>query len=231
MSPYRLQLTFKSDALLGMGEGLAGWVDAEVRHDPDGCPYLAGRTLRGLLVEECSGILYSLRSFLSPEEVKPWEDAAQFLFGNPGSSGQDRSCLHVGDAELPEALRRAVHASVEREELTPAQVLDSLTAVRRQTALDYETGAPRDNTLRAVRVLLRGITLEAGLAFLQPPEGMALPLLAACIRALRRAGTGRNRGRGELAARLLDEAGEDLTETEFARFRSTLLQKSEGGTA
>ena len=44
-------------------------------------------------------------------------------------------------------------------------------------------------------------------------------LLAVCVLALRRGGTGRNRGRGRLACRLLDAQGHDLTQSSFADFR------------
>ena len=56
-----IRLTLKSDATFGLGEGVAGLVDEEIEHDFEtGLPFLRGRTLKGLLVEECSNILYSL---------------------------------------------------------------------------------------------------------------------------------------------------------------------------
>jgi hypothetical protein len=43
-------------------------------------------------------------------------------------------------------------------------------------------------------------------------------LLAASVSALRRAGTGRNRGRGRVRATLLDPQGTDVTQSYLERF-------------
>ena len=53
---------------------------------------------------------------------------------------------------------------------------------------------------------------------------MDLPLLAACVKAFRRAGTGRNRGRGELAAMLCDEKGNEITDIHFSEFQKEVMK-------
>lgn len=218
MKMYWLALTLTSDATFGRGDGVAGWVDMDIQHDRHGFPYLAGRTLRGLLVEECANILYGLEHH--PRiQISAWQEAAQRLFGAPGSTYANQSLLRVSNACLPEDLRQAIAIQIDRRELTPAQVLASLTSIRRQTSIDSETGAAADKTLRSMRVVLRRTPFEARLTFLQDPQGMDLPLLLACSRALRRAGDGRNRGRGELIAQLLDD---QRSEVPFAIFRDLM---------
>lgn len=61
MRTYWLKFTLKSDATFGRGDGVAGMVDSEVQHDSYGLPYLGGRTIKGLLGEECASILFALR--------------------------------------------------------------------------------------------------------------------------------------------------------------------------
>lgn len=213
-----VRITLRSDATFGRGEGLAGLVDEEAEHDPEtGLPYLRGRTLKGLLVEECANILYALEKQQS-EALATLKQAAGFLFGRPGSTLEDEARMHVGPALLPEELREAVEALVRRERLTPADVLESLTAIRRQTAVNEETGAPEEGSLRSVRVVLRETPFIAALDFGEPPDEDAKALLGACVLSLRRAGLGRNRGRGRLEARLLDENRSDVTEACFRRF-------------
>jgi len=158
MKVLTLTLQLKSDATFGRGEGVAGWVDVEVQHDPYGLPFLGGRTLKGILNEECANILYSLGKIGQQDQ---WRKAAQLLFGNPGSTLGNRSMLHVGDATLPADLRQAVQQSVESGALTRSQVLESLTAVRRQTAVNAESGAPDEHTLRTMRVILRETTVAS----------------------------------------------------------------------
>lgn len=222
MTTFWLKFTLKSDATFGRGDGVAGVVNSEVQHDAYGLPYLGGRALKGLLGEECANILFALEC---QGKAERWRAAAQRLFGRPGSREEDQSLLHIGDARLPEDLRQAVKRGIERGELTRKQVLHSLTAIRRQTAVDAKTGAPLKETLRSVRVILRETPFEAPLTFEAEPEPDDLALLAACVKALRRAGTGRNRGRGELTARLYDAQGQDVTDMHFARFQQAIQQE------
>ena len=92
-----------------------------------------------------------------------------------------------------------------------------------QTAMDPESGAPKKETLRTMRVILRGTPFRARLEFVQEPIADETALLAACVKALRRAGTGRNRGRGRLKAQLLDDAGDPVTEGLFGGFRKAVV--------
>lgn len=219
----QLHLTLLSDATFGRGDGVAGLVDQEVEHDTaTGLPFLRGRTLRGLLVEECANIVAVL-----PEPARQtFAQAAERLFGAPGSGPGTEGRLIIGAAELPAPLRRAVSAAVENRQIHPTAVLDSLTAVRRQTAV-AENGAPDEGSLRAMRVILRQTPFVADLELIpsdkEAEDETDLALLTASVLALRRAGTGRNRGRGRLRAYLQSEA---YTAEQLARFRQMVT----GGT-
>lgn len=219
---YWLKFILISDATFGRGDGIAGFIDAEVQHDLSGLPYLGGRTLRGLLNYECADILFALKERPAQKEI--WTNVARRLFGNPGSSSDDAALMRVGDARLPQDLRRAIEAGI-HQGLPPDQVLASLTAIRRQTAIDEVGGAPLEGSLRSHRVILRQTPFEAELGFDEEPTPADLALLAACTKALRRAGSGRNRGRGELAARLNNAGGEDITGPCFAYFAQEVLSQ------
>jgi hypothetical protein len=221
MSTYWLKFTLSSDATFGRGDGVAGVVDSEVQHDEYGLPYLTGRALKGLLENECADILFALKL---QGKLGPWQGAAHHLFGRPGSRGEDMAVMRIGDARLPRDVRRAVRVGVQRKELRREQVLESLAAIRYQTAVDAESGAPARATLRATRVVLRQTPFEAKIRFTGEPAQKSKALLAACVMALRRAGMGRNRGRGELSdVRLFDTRGRDVTGAWFAIFESEVL--------
>ena len=221
-----LYLQLKSDATFGRGDGVAGLVDAEVEYDAaTGLPFVRGRMLKGLLAEECANILFAL-SQQTPPRQNLFVDAAQFLFGKPGSTLEDDALMSVGAAMLPVALRDAVEADVKAKRLQPAGVLDSLTAIRRQTAVNEETGAPETGSLRSLRVALRETVFTAAVEIAdkdyagnQQPN--ALPLFAACVMSLRRGGTGRNRGRGRLKAWLNNES---YTATQYAIFKTLVME-------
>ena len=204
-----LRFQLESDATFGRGDGVPGLVDREVAVDPYGCPYLHGRTLKGLLGEVCADILFAL------DFDKTWITAADRLFGIPGS-GFQQGILRIGHAQLPKALRSTIQHT---EEWTPQDVIASLTTIRRQTAMDVN-GAPDARTLRSMRVILRKTFFEAEITMIDQMTQDEQALLAACVQGLRRAGTARNRGRGRLYAWLEDEITPKLDDSWFKSFKS-----------
>ncbi len=213
-----LEIKLLSDATFGRGDGVAGLIDAEVEHDECGLPYLRGRTIKGLLVEECANLLYALGTHPALGRL---EKTAEQMFGSPGSAAAEMGMLKVGAGTLPENFREAVADAVKSGKLTEEEILTAMTAIRRQTAVSAKTGAPLKNSLRSMRVVLREtvftapLTLEDGVEF---DAEIGCALLAACVAGLRRGGTGRNRGRGRFACRLLDSQGNELRNC-FADFR------------
>ena len=123
--------------------------------------------------------------------------------------------MHVGAAELPPDLRRALRT--DSTKLAPSQILAALTTIRRQTALAAEDAAPEEGSLRAMRALIRGTQLIAPLQFDEEPQPDQLALLAACLLAVRRGGSGRNRGRGRLALLLHQGMPTDYGQSDFTK--------------
>lgn len=220
----QLRFTLLSDATFGRGDGVAGLVDEEIEHDTaTGLPYLRGRTLKGLLVEECANILYALQhnpAYDVPRQaydvLRVLRQAARDLFGNPGSTLDDDGLLHIGHAQLPQMLRDAIAVDVRAGRLSANNVLESLTAIRRQTAVD-KNGAPERESLRAMRVLLRDLPLQADLTSEASLDEHHLAMLVACALGLRRAGIGRNRGRGRLGKMQLHDLSITEGETEITQ--------------
>lgn len=215
MKHYYLSVRLRSDATFGRGEGVAGLVDVEIEHDQYGFPAIGGRVLKGLLQEEWQNLRYAL----GDQKGKQWGAAANRLFGQPGALLEGAADMLVGAATLPPELV----AAVRDQRLDRADVLASLTAIRRQTAIDAKSGAPERGSLRAFRVLLRETPMIAPLDFEDEPSDSTLALLAACALAVRRGGSVRNRGRGRLALLLHDRLPEDyndalFTKTQFERF-------------
>jgi CRISPR/Cas system CSM-associated protein Csm3 (group 7 of RAMP superfamily) len=202
MSDMILRLTLRSAATFGRGDGVAGLIDREIEHDQYGFPYLRGKTLKGLLAESAENVVYALE-----QQGHNWRTVKDQLFGRAGRGLEERGTLHVGDACLPLDLRRLLQSELANrsKELTPDDILYSLTGIRRQTAMNPD-GGPERGTLRSMRVLLRGVTLESKLSFEVEPTGQEKLLLAATVLDFRHAGTGRNRGRGWLRAELNDGA-------------------------
>lgn len=227
MSIYELQLHIKllSDTTFGRGDGVAGLVDQEVEYDSYGFPYLRGRTLKGLLSEECDNLIILLKE----EVFRHWKDVRNKLFGVSGSVIDTISIMHVGDACLPDKLREAVGFQIEKEReqdkpaLTPTDILDSLTTIRRQTAINPNNGTADSGSLRSARVVMRDRPnsqprFTAFLFFDEEPTPDMKALLAVGVLALRHIGSGRNRGRGHLQCSLCDASGQDIAQYFVSRF-------------
>ncbi|MEM1255933.1 MAG: RAMP superfamily CRISPR-associated protein [Cyanobacteria bacterium P01_H01_bin.21] len=220
MSHYQFQIELLSDTTFGRGDGVAGLVDQEVEHDRYGLPYLRGRTLKGLLSEECDNLI----TCLSEEAQRQyWNRVACQLFGRAGSSLDTIAKAHFGDAQLPDDLRTAVAHQVRNEQFTRAEILESLTTIRRQTAIDPQTGVPDEGSLRSLRVALQELTFTATLLIdndtLDSDIKMdhLLALLTVGASALRYLGNGRNRGRGHVRCCLLNESRKPLSK-DFSQY-------------
>lgn len=197
MKTMILRLTLKSAATFGRGDGVAGLVDREIEHDEYGFPFLRGKTLKGILAESAENINFATANAFS--------DAQKSLFGRPGRGNVERGIMHVGDARLPHQLRLLLQLQQQEnpEQFAPDKILDGLTGIRHQTAMT-PAGAPDHATLRSMRVLVRDTQLEADLTFTRELSKRESAFLAACVLDMRRAGTGRNRGRGWVQAELDD---------------------------
>ncbi len=189
METYTLEITLESDTAFSMGAGVSGLIDSEVMQDESGFPFINGRTIKGLLVNECSELLFVL------SDKGDWEKAAKNLFGSRGDL-DEQSNLIVGDATLaPDLLYH-----LKKDKLSRDEIMAALTDTRYQTAMN-ERGTPDDETLRAIRTVISSITFYAPL-ILETEDEKARALLAACAMALRRAGLGRNRGKGKIAVKI-----------------------------
>ncbi|MCV3212426.1 RAMP superfamily CRISPR-associated protein [Plectonema radiosum NIES-515] len=217
MSSYILKMKLLSDTTFGRGDGVAGLVDQEVEHDRYGFPYLRGRTLKGLLSEECDNLVAAIRN---GNQRQHWQKISDQLFGKPGSTLDTQAIIHVGDACLPSDLRSAIAAQLDDElekkrknkeykpTLTDRDILESLTTIRRQTAIDPENGSSTERSLRSARIILRELPFESRLLFAKElnadleEDKDILALLIIGTLALRRVGSGRNRGRGHVQCTL-----------------------------
>ena len=221
MPIYRLKIKLLSDTTFGRGDGVAGLIDQEVEHDPFGFPYLRGRTLKGLLSEESDNLIAVLS-----HHKQDWERVACNLFGTLGSTIGTMGAVHIGDSCLPEDLRQAVAFQIKDETLTKTEVLDSLTTIRRQTSIDPQLGTPDEGSLRSFRVVLRDRCFTADLIFEKMPSDEMLSLIAVGSLALRRLGSGRNRGRGHVQCTLHDDPeGDDITHHYANYFGQAIKEK------
>ncbi|WP_045217686.1 RAMP superfamily CRISPR-associated protein [Desulfonatronovibrio magnus] len=212
-----LQFKLLSDACFSSGMGFAGEVDTDIDQETDtGLPTIRGRTIKGLLLEECTLLL---NVFNDPK----WLMAAHKLFGKPGQA--DCSYLKVSNAYLPAKFRQEVHNALNRPKhpLSKIDILHSLTSIRYQTRISYETGAPQEHSLRSTRLALKGLEFYSQIFLPLDVSDVEKALIAGCVLSLRRCGLNRNRGWGRTRVRVIDN-DRDVTADWAAN-----LQINEGG--
>jgi hypothetical protein len=193
-----LSLTLLSDTAPGRGEGIAGLLDAEIDHDEYGLPFFHGRRIKGLLSAQCAEILGALRL---QNKLSDWANVADQVFGRSGLNTETSANVVFGPATLPAPLRTEL-SKANRFAFSREDVLMALTSVRRQTKIE-ESGAAKDKSLRASRVVRRGLVFTASIRFVGTPTRQSLGLLAACSASLRHVGTHRARGLGWVKAQLV----------------------------
>lgn len=214
-----LQINLLSDTCFSSGQGFAGEVDTDIEQEEEvGLPMIRGRTLKGLLLEECTLLLKVLSG-------DGWQSAANTLFGSPGQLESAR--LRINSAYLPNKLRKAVQEATSRPDnpLSASDILHSLTEIRYQTKIDRTSGAPQAHSLRSTRLALKGLVFYSRISL---QEGIGIKekaLLAASALSVRRGGLNRNRGWGRLRLGILQN-GQEVT-----RDWAEGLPRQEGGAA
>lgn len=216
----RLRLTLLTAALPGGGEGRAVALDRDVVSDSFGLPRVPARRVKGLLLEAAREIEESLQieHHWSIDDIAGWVDPSGLL-GRPGR-GRAEVGFTLDDftldgyAELASWLRWARHEHPLI--FTRESVLRAYTEERGQTAIDADTGAPAQETLRRSRLIRCGHELFAPVVLprvapagttaeaLQHPHYRTLALACAGVKRL---GQSRNRGTGRV--RLRCELAED----------------------
>lgn len=185
--PSFLDVTLLSDATFGGGTGVAGEVDLEIDHDDLGLPRISGKSIRGLLKD-------TFISMAATIQIAP-ESAAK-IFGVEGAL-LSPCLLHITDARVEESVRSWIaYALSTNKDISPRDVLHSLTDIRYQTAEERQTGAPAHHSLRSTRVIASGLTLRARLTWYGAEDAESLRYLAMAALGTRHAGLARNRGRG-----------------------------------
>ena len=196
-------ITLESETLIGSGYGYGVVIDSDVVYDDDGFPYIPGKRIKGLLrdsAEELADIL----------QLTDKSTLIRELFGTKGSD--ESAKVYFSDFALQNVTATKQQLSYFSQKyagfINPETVIDSFTSIRRQTAIDQEKGIARDTSLRTLRVLKSGIVFTGEISALDIQD-RSLELLHLAIIGLRRIGTRRNKGLGEVSTKLNNNKHKD----------------------
>ncbi len=194
MTKGKLYITLNSDLCVGDGSVYNSSIDTDVCKDSYGLPYIPAKRLRGCL-RECA------------EELSDWgmDIKAEKLFG---TEGNQRAAVRIGNAYIEgyEEYVREIKANPGLPLFHPQNVLNQFAYIRTQTAIDNNTGAADETTLRTIRVINRGLAFVAEVVFFEDDTADEVTKqLNACCSVLRHMGIARTRGYGEVTVRFTSE--------------------------
>ena len=180
----KYQVEFFSNWHCGSGQAAGADADELVIKDPDGLPFIPGKTIKGLLREAVASVLH----FGGSDDMTLVDE----LFGSENQQGK----LHFTNASLSEALTQHVKSSKECKALS-----SMLYQILASTAIG-DDGLAKDHSLRRVRTTIP-CTLYGEIRGLESEEQEVL--LEDALHFVKRLGLGRNRGYGRCKLSRVEE--------------------------
>jgi len=181
----KILLTTLSPLLTASGESSAH-IDADVKYDKYGLPYISGKTFKGLLRESAIEVC----EMLGKTGVDAIIDS---LFGKGGGGN---GVLMFSNLKVPN-YSDVVSELGNAPELSPHFVKTYFTTVIKQTTINDE-GIAADKSLRTYRLISKGQSFEG---IIENYNNVSKDILDNAILNLRYIGTRRNRGFGKVKIR------------------------------
>lgn len=226
----KIKIELLSDVCTASGETHNSFIDCDVAYDEYGIPYIPAKRLKGCIREAA----------LEMQEFDP-ENKAEYdaLFGKQGDC---RAAFSISNAYIEgyDEVVSDLNAYGKRDFASQQNVLDLYTYTRTQTAIDLETGAATENSLRTIRVIKKGICFEADC---NVTDGADVRMLENAVSLVKHIGVSRTRGLGLVNMQLICEekapvnhvliSSEQLTDRNKLRYKielkSSMICKSEKG--
>ncbi|WP_394793791.1 hypothetical protein [Armatimonas sp.] len=211
-----LTIQFLSDTSFSMPASRDTTVDTDVALDAPGLPIVPGKTLHGLLRD----------TWLMLGDPAPKDGEA--LLGTPRSNDAEGK-LRIGTARVTDSVVRGyISAALTRGEtggggnpLPESALPKAFLATRFLTAQDRESGSPKTETLRLVRVVPAGAQLQACLTVRGELKQTERELLLLLCNLTRHAGLDRNRGLGHVKLSVVWEEAKALPKLPNAPITAT----------
>lgn len=209
----KIKIDLLSYTLTGSGEG-AGIIDSDVVLDDFGFPYIPSRRIKGVLRESAQEVC----DILGINDYK----IVNSIFGKDGFT---EGKLHIGNLyindykEIKEEIENLKNDndSLYKNFVNSLKITSYYTTIRQQTSIEEDNGIAKKGSLRTFRVLKPGLKFEGELYEINPLTKKEKAILYLAVINLKRIGTSRNRGFGEIRCSIegiefdnLDKAIQDL---------------------
>jgi CRISPR/Cas system CSM-associated protein Csm3 (group 7 of RAMP superfamily) len=200
-----IKITNLSSLLLGSGEGWSASIDTDLSYDTYGFPYFPARRLKGLLRESAQEALEMLHKCQIHDLTQSDLEECFGKKGNIQTADVSFSNLYFEDYHLFVPWLKWAFKNFSGV-LSSQELLSTMTEIRMQTAIEKD-GIAREGSLRSCRVLRPGYTFQGVITVRNENPKLIKLLTLSCLN-LRRVGSNRNRGLGEVSCNLYREGKE-----------------------
>lgn len=214
MNEYKIKIDLKSDVLVGTGEGHGAIVDSDVVLDEVGLPYIPSKRIKGIMRESAEEVNEMLGAFNRSIDIGK-------IFGTAGAEG---GALHLANFFITEYEDCKVWFKylTNTHNINKQNITEQLTSLRYSTAIDMEKGCAKEHSLRIERVINKGNTF---IAHADLYESCELDLALICQN-IRRMGTKRTRGLGEIDVALMKN-GKSLNDNAIKVLEEEAISESD----
>lgn len=211
-----LKITLNSDSLIASGEGYGSVIDSDIVFDELGIPYIPAKRIKGCLRDSLQEIAKIFCSSTIDKEL-----ALDKLFGNNNKSLNSLanfSNLKIKDYENNSKWLNYIQNEFS-EYVSSSIVTSFFTDIRQQTCI-ADDGVSQDHSLRTSRVLKKGLEFEGKIEITSDDTVILDSLLLACVN-LRKIGSNRTRGFGEISCEIYDNKDKELSKNFIKNLEAT----------
>ena len=204
----KIKIKLLSDSCIASGETFNSSIDSDVCYDSMGLPYIPAKRIKGCLRESA----LELRDLGVSEFNVDGKDMINEIFGNEGYKPAVfslSSAKLVGYEDYVSDLKNA-DSSYSLQQT----VLNQFTYIRYQTKINEATGTADDTSLRAIRVMNKGLEFEADIELPEQYENA----ISMCCQNFRNMGLNRTRGMGELKVSFEKAAADSMPQSSSVKW-------------
>lgn len=209
MEEIKFKFKTLSPILPGNGQTFGSLIDSDVVFDEIGLPIIPAKRIKGLLRDSAIEVLdmFKLSNTTNKLDLSATNNQYNLvnsIFGLPGESRQ--ACLNIDNlyiidyAVIYKEIENLLISKYNRF-INKNDVIENFTEIRKQTSIDPTTQTAKKHSLRTIRVVKKGIEFETNFVINYNIEE-AIPLIVLATKNLKRMGTKRNRGFGEIKCSL-----------------------------
>lgn len=198
MYKYPITIELLSETIFGNGQSKNGIVNTDVLLDEEGFPYYLGKSFKGCLKKSINTILKPYYSYKNKDQ---FSESVNKLFGSINNKDdieeQNEGVLKFTNFYLDKNIRNIFNNCeiIDGENEKKDLILSSLTDIRFGIKMGEE-GISESKSLRASRILRKGLVFKGFICSSSKLEGLDLTLLEKGIKSLKNLGVNKSRGKG-----------------------------------